>query len=158
VAFSFGKPRCCPRDTLTRVTTTQVLQDSCRLKRTSEAWVPMAPDCPSFTLTPAIENLKVVERFFNVPLDHAQPDGPTIRVFARNLIPKDKAKTPEEEAKLPYRECRTIDALVRRQKLIPSSGISSRSVPHRLGRCSSHLLSRRPWLRSGYSRWIRSRC
>jgi hypothetical protein len=85
-------------------------------------------ECPSFTLTPATDNVKVIERFFSVPLDYAQPDGPTIRVFARNLIPKDKAKTPEEEAKLPYRECRTTDALVRRQKLIPSSGISPRSV------------------------------
>ncbi|KZT18642.1 alpha/beta-hydrolase [Neolentinus lepideus HHB14362 ss-1] len=49
------------------------------------------------------EGLKVVERFFELPLDYAQPDGKKIQVFARNMIPKAKAKTPEEEAKLPYR-------------------------------------------------------
>jgi pimeloyl-ACP methyl ester carboxylesterase len=47
-------------------------------------------------------NIKVIERFFDLPLDYAQPEGQKIRVFARNLIPKDKAKTPEDEANLPY--------------------------------------------------------
>lgn len=46
--------------------------------------------------------MKVVERFFTVPLDHTKPDGDTIRVFARNVIPKSKAKTPEDEEKLPF--------------------------------------------------------
>ncbi|KZP02171.1 hypothetical protein FIBSPDRAFT_114218 [Athelia psychrophila] len=46
--------------------------------------------------------IKVIERFFDLPLDYAKPDGRKIRVFARNLVPTEKAKTPEEEAKLPY--------------------------------------------------------
>lgn len=50
------------------------------------------------------EGVKVIERFFDLPLDYANPQGEKIRVFARNLIPKSKAKTEEEEAKLPYRE------------------------------------------------------
>ncbi|KAF8918203.1 alpha/beta-hydrolase [Mucidula mucida] len=45
--------------------------------------------------------IKVVERFFDLPLDYSKPEGETIRVFARSMIPKDKAKTPEEEDKLP---------------------------------------------------------
>ena len=52
-----------------------------------------------------IDGLKVVERFFNVPLDHSDPQGEKIRVFARHIIPKSKAKTEEEERKLPFREC-----------------------------------------------------
>ncbi|KAJ7901895.1 alpha/beta-hydrolase [Mycena olivaceomarginata] len=48
------------------------------------------------------EGVKVIERFFDLPLDYANPQGEKIRVFARNLIPKSKAKTEEEEAKLPY--------------------------------------------------------
>jgi len=47
-------------------------------------------------------NIKVVERFFDVPLDYARPEAQKIRVFARNLIPKDKANTLEDEARLPY--------------------------------------------------------
>ncbi|KAF7980810.1 hypothetical protein HWV62_36420 [Athelia sp. TMB] len=47
--------------------------------------------------------IKVIERFFELPLDYAKADGKKIRVFARNLIPIDKAKTPGKEAKLPYR-------------------------------------------------------
>jgi len=56
-------------------------------------------------LTPranSTDGLKVIERFFDLPLDYSQPEGEKIRVFARNLIPKDKAKTDEDEAKLPY--------------------------------------------------------
>lgn len=49
-----------------------------------------------------IDDIKVVERFFQLPLDHSNPDGETIQVFARNLIPKSKAKSKEEEEKLPY--------------------------------------------------------
>jgi hypothetical protein len=55
-----------------------------------------------FDFDKVLGNIKVVERFFDLPLDYAEPDGQKIRVFARNLIPKDKAKTPEDEAKLPY--------------------------------------------------------
>lgn len=44
----------------------------------------------------------MIERFFILPLDYSKPTGPTVRVFARNLIPLDKAKTKEEEEKLPY--------------------------------------------------------
>ena len=62
---------------------------------------------PIFTRsTTLLDGLKVIERFFNVPLDHAKPEGEKIRIFARHVIPKDKAKTPEEEAKLPFRTCR----------------------------------------------------
>jgi hypothetical protein len=55
-------------------------------------------------LTDWIDDLKVTERFFTVPLDYANPDGAKIRVFARHIVPKAKAKTPEDEAKLPYGE------------------------------------------------------
>ncbi|CAA7260406.1 unnamed protein product [Cyclocybe aegerita] len=48
------------------------------------------------------DGLKVIERFFIVPLDYSKPEGEKIRVFARSVIPKAKAKTAEEEAKLPY--------------------------------------------------------
>ncbi|KAH6910279.1 alpha/beta-hydrolase [Coprinopsis sp. MPI-PUGE-AT-0042] len=46
--------------------------------------------------------LKIVEHFFDLPLDYADPDGQKIRVFARQSIPTEKAETPEEEAKLPF--------------------------------------------------------
>ncbi|KAJ7032784.1 alpha/beta-hydrolase [Mycena alexandri] len=49
------------------------------------------------------DGVKVVERFFDLPLDYANPTGEKIRVFARHLIPKNKAKTVEEEEKLPFR-------------------------------------------------------
>ena len=49
-----------------------------------------------------IDGLKVIERFFDLPLDYSKPDGETIRVFARHMIPKDKAKTKEAEDKLPF--------------------------------------------------------
>ncbi|KAF5355453.1 hypothetical protein D9758_006293 [Tetrapyrgos nigripes] len=48
------------------------------------------------------EDIKVIERFFDLPLDHANPSGEKIRVFARNLIPRKKAKTQKEEEELPY--------------------------------------------------------
>ncbi|KAF9268486.1 alpha/beta-hydrolase [Marasmius fiardii PR-910] len=48
------------------------------------------------------EGVKVVERFFEVPLDHSTPSGEKIRVFARNLIPRSKSKTKEDGDKLPY--------------------------------------------------------
>ncbi|KAJ7655701.1 alpha/beta-hydrolase [Mycena polygramma] len=48
------------------------------------------------------DGVKVVERFFKVPLDYADPAGEKIRVFARHLIPRNKAKTAEDEEKLPY--------------------------------------------------------
>ncbi|THV06178.1 alpha/beta-hydrolase [Dendrothele bispora CBS 962.96] len=48
------------------------------------------------------EDIKVIERFFDLPLDHANPEGDKIRVFARNLIPRKKAKTEKKENELPY--------------------------------------------------------
>jgi hypothetical protein len=48
--------------------------------------------------------LKVIDRFFTLPLDYSNKNGETIRVFARHIIPKSKAKTLEEEAKLPFRK------------------------------------------------------
>ncbi|KAF5355455.1 hypothetical protein D9758_006295 [Tetrapyrgos nigripes] len=48
------------------------------------------------------EDIKVIERFFDLPLDHANPSGEKIRVFARNLIPRKKAKSQREEEELPY--------------------------------------------------------
>ncbi|KAG6868493.1 hypothetical protein C0993_002031 [Termitomyces sp. T159_Od127] len=45
---------------------------------------------------------KIIERFFELPLDYGDPDGQKIQVFARSMIPLDKAKTPEQEANLPY--------------------------------------------------------
>ncbi|KNZ80616.1 Proline iminopeptidase, partial [Termitomyces sp. J132] len=46
--------------------------------------------------------IKIIERFFDLPLNYDDPNGKKIRIFARNMVPLDKAKTPEEEAKLPY--------------------------------------------------------
>ncbi|KAG6842433.1 hypothetical protein C0991_007563 [Blastosporella zonata] len=48
-------------------------------------------------------SIKVIERFFDLPLDYSDPDGKKIRIFARNMIPMESAKSPEEAAKLPYR-------------------------------------------------------
>ncbi|KIK61165.1 hypothetical protein GYMLUDRAFT_43246 [Collybiopsis luxurians FD-317 M1] len=48
------------------------------------------------------DQIKVIERFFDLPLDYNNPSGEKIRVFARNLIPKNKAKTEKEEKDLPY--------------------------------------------------------
>ena len=59
------------------------------------------PDCIKSNHVKS-EGLKVIERFFEVPLDHSNPSGDKIRVFARNLVPRTKAKTKEEEEKLPY--------------------------------------------------------
>ncbi|KAF8589754.1 alpha/beta-hydrolase [Ramaria rubella] len=58
-----------------------------------------APGIETYTNT---DGLKVIERFFHLPLDYSKPEGEKIRVFARNLIPKDKAKKDEDEEKLPY--------------------------------------------------------
>ncbi|KAJ7257038.1 alpha/beta-hydrolase [Mycena rebaudengoi] len=56
-------------------------------------------DQETYTLTGSV---KVVERFFTLPLDYSNPQGEKIRIFARNLIPTQKAKTAEEQEKLPY--------------------------------------------------------
>ena len=45
--------------------------------------------------------------FFDLPPDYADPEGRNIRVFARNLVPTNIAKTLEDEAKLPYCEHRS---------------------------------------------------
>lgn len=55
-----------------------------------------------------VDNIKVIDRFFRLPLDYAHPDGEKIRVFARTLIPKNKAETEEDEAKLPYCKIRVL--------------------------------------------------
>ncbi|KAI5116572.1 hypothetical protein M0805_006729 [Coniferiporia weirii] len=49
------------------------------------------------------DGVKVVERFFSLPLDYSNPEGEKITVFARNLILLKKADTPQKEADLPYR-------------------------------------------------------
>ncbi|KAI5900467.1 alpha/beta-hydrolase [Schizophyllum commune H4-8] len=56
-------------------------------------------DAESYIIT---DGLKVIERFFTLPLDYGNPEGLKIRVFARNLFSIDQAKTPEEQAALPY--------------------------------------------------------
>lgn len=44
-------------------------------------------------------SIKVIDRFFSVPVDYAKPDGPHIRIFVRNLIPLGEANA---ESDLPY--------------------------------------------------------
>ncbi|KAJ7048675.1 alpha/beta-hydrolase [Mycena amicta] len=53
----------------------------------------------SYTLAGSV---KVVERFFTLPLDYTKPSGTTLRIFARNLIPTQKARTDEEQSQLPF--------------------------------------------------------
>ncbi|KAJ2918339.1 hypothetical protein MD484_g2126, partial [Candolleomyces efflorescens] len=50
------------------------------------------------------EDLKVIERWFDLPLDYSDPEGPggKIKVFVRHMIPLDIARTVEEQEKLPY--------------------------------------------------------
>lgn len=52
----------------------------------------------------AVEGIKVVDRFFTVPLDYSNPDGATIRVFARNLVPagKESGEAKEKKNDLPF--------------------------------------------------------
>ncbi|KAF8806593.1 proline iminopeptidase, partial [Phlegmacium glaucopus] len=50
------------------------------------------------------DGLKIIERFFTLPLDYSNLNGEKIRVFARHIIPLSKAKTLEDEAKLPFRK------------------------------------------------------
>ena len=50
--------------------------------------------------------MKIIERFFTLPLDYSDPTGEKIRVFARHVIPTKYAKTLEDEAKLPFRKPR----------------------------------------------------
>ncbi|KAJ7622510.1 alpha/beta-hydrolase [Roridomyces roridus] len=49
-----------------------------------------------------VGSIKVIERFFSLPLNYADPEGKKITVFVRNLVPVQKAKTQEEQDKLPY--------------------------------------------------------
>jgi len=51
------------------------------------------------------EGLRVIERFFRVPLDYSDPSGEKITVFARQTIPISKTKTSEEQEKLPISAC-----------------------------------------------------
>ena len=60
---------------------------------------------PGSWLIEGTGDLKIVERFFHLPLDYNNPDGEKIQVFAREAFLKEKATTPEDEAKLPVREC-----------------------------------------------------
>jgi hypothetical protein len=51
-------------------------------------------------------SIKVIDRFFSVPVDYAKPDGPHIRIFARNLVPLGESREPSTDAAesdLPYR-------------------------------------------------------
>jgi len=48
------------------------------------------------------EGLKIVEHFFDLPLDYNCPEGRKIKIFARECIPLEKAKSLEEETKLPF--------------------------------------------------------
>lgn len=48
--------------------------------------------------------LKITERFFVVPLDYSKPDGHKLRIFARHVVPSKKAKTKDDEEKLPFRK------------------------------------------------------
>ncbi|KAK0212372.1 alpha/beta-hydrolase [Desarmillaria ectypa] len=64
--------------------------------------LPPAPSSTNLETYSVKEGIKVIERFFDLPLDYSNPDGEKIRVFARNLIPKSKAKTAKEEEELPY--------------------------------------------------------
>ena len=57
---------------------------------------------------PLIDGLKIIERFFTLPLDYSNPNGEKIRVFARHVISKKHAKTLEDEAKLPFRKPRLV--------------------------------------------------
>lgn len=47
-------------------------------------------------------SIKVIDRFFSVPVDYAKPDGPHIRIFVRNLIPLGESGTDAAESDLPY--------------------------------------------------------
>ncbi|KAJ7444433.1 hypothetical protein FB451DRAFT_1568367 [Mycena latifolia] len=46
-------------------------------------------------------SIKVVERVFSLPLDYSDPLGKKLRVFARNLISTQRARTPEEQGNSP---------------------------------------------------------
>jgi hypothetical protein len=50
----------------------------------------------------------VVERYFDLPLNYNDEQGTKIRIFAHHMIPLEKAKTPEEEMNLPFRESSSI--------------------------------------------------
>ncbi|EIM80537.1 alpha/beta-hydrolase [Stereum hirsutum FP-91666 SS1] len=63
---------------------------------------PTLPDDSALETYRIKDDIKVIERFFTLPLNYADPEGEKIQVFARNLIPVNKAKTKAEEDKLPY--------------------------------------------------------
>lgn len=58
--------------------------------------------CAETGIDGGADDIKVVERFFELPLDYSDANGVKIQVFARKLIPKNKAKTEEDEEELPY--------------------------------------------------------
>lgn len=45
---------------------------------------------------------KIVDRWFNVPLDYSSPTSETIVVFARSAIPNKSNDDGESGAKMPY--------------------------------------------------------
>jgi len=57
------------------------------------------------TLGLLTEGLRVIERFFRVPLDYSDLSGEKITVFTRQTIPINRAKTIEEQEKLPISAC-----------------------------------------------------
>ncbi|KIJ20795.1 prolyl aminopeptidase [Paxillus involutus ATCC 200175] len=47
-------------------------------------------------------SIKVIDRFFEVPLNYSKPEGEHIRIFVRNLVPLDEVKGGKNEGNLPY--------------------------------------------------------
>ncbi|SJK98038.1 uncharacterized protein ARMOST_01294 [Armillaria ostoyae] len=72
------------------------------IRRFAKTQLPPVPSNANMETYSIKEGIKVIERFFDLPLDYSNPEGEKIRVFARNLIPKSKAKTAKEEEELPY--------------------------------------------------------
>lgn len=77
------------------------------------------------------DGLKVVEHFFDLPLDYSNPQDQTIRVFARVTFPSEKAKTEEEEDNLPYCVYIPYPVLLRKRDSLLSSCLSSWYVSRR---------------------------
>ncbi|KAF9221403.1 alpha/beta-hydrolase [Gyrodon lividus] len=47
-------------------------------------------------------SIKVIDRFFEVPLDFSKPEGEHIRIFVRNLVSLDEVNGGKSEGDLPY--------------------------------------------------------
>lgn len=48
-----------------------------------------------------VGGMKIIDRWFQVPLDYSRPDGETIRVFARSAVPNKNNDDGESGSKLP---------------------------------------------------------